>query len=126
MTVEGKISPVNFHFIIKVVDVFAGNKLRDLYKQIDELNLATLDDYKKLLEFESDNSRKEQIIQRALRHFPSSDFLWSRLLRLKMDDGNTNGKDVQKLFNDAERAVNCFSWNFLNIVIEKSVGVGQI
>uniref|UniRef100_F1KTA6 U3 small nucleolar RNA-associated protein 6 n=1 Tax=Ascaris suum TaxID=6253 RepID=F1KTA6_ASCSU len=90
---------------ITLDDVFAGNKLRDLYKQIDELNLATLDDYKKLLEFESDNSRKEQIIQRALRHFPSSDFVWSRLLRLKMDDGNTNGKDVQKLFNDAERAV---------------------
>uniref|UniRef100_A0A915BZ35 U3 small nucleolar RNA-associated protein 6 n=2 Tax=Parascaris univalens TaxID=6257 RepID=A0A915BZ35_PARUN len=90
---------------ITVDDVFAGNKLHDLYKQIDELNVATLDDYKKLLEFENDSSRKEQIIERALRHFPSSSLLWSRLLRLKMDDCNTNGKDVQKLFSDAERAV---------------------
>ncbi|KHN73514.1 U3 small nucleolar RNA-associated protein 6 -like protein [Toxocara canis] len=86
-------------------DVFAGAKLRDIYKLMEEKGLAGMEDYKKLLELEGDNSEKERIVERALQRFHSSSFLWSRLLRLKMSDGKTSKRDIQKLFNDAERAL---------------------
>ncbi|VDK21152.1 unnamed protein product [Anisakis simplex] len=86
-------------------DVFANAKLYDVYKLMDEKNLATVDDYKKLLEFESDDEVSERIVRRALQRFGDSSFLWTYLIQLKVDSGNASKKDIQKLFNDAEHAV---------------------
>ncbi|VDK39324.1 unnamed protein product [Anisakis simplex] len=72
---------------------------------MDEKNLATVDDYKKLLEFESDDEVSERIVRRALQRFGDSSFLWTYLIQLKVDSGNASKKDIQKLFNDAEHAV---------------------
>ncbi|VDD95306.1 unnamed protein product [Enterobius vermicularis] len=85
-------------------DIYATIKLKELLSRLHRKGFAQIEDYKKLLSYGEDQEEKIQFVEAALEWFPSSSFLWTELIKLKMAQ-NTNIKEVELLFNEAETKV---------------------
>ena len=90
--------------VVMFSDVYATVKVKELLGRLHEKGLAQLEDYKKLLGFGEDTEEKIRILKGAIEHLPSSSLLWAELINLKMH-ADTDQKEMEKLFNEAEQMV---------------------